>query len=37
MPDETGAPKAMLGVLADVEQPGRVRVGDAVEVLGRGQ
>jgi uncharacterized protein YcbX len=33
MPDETGAPKAMLGVLADVEQPGRVRLGDEVRVL----
>lgn len=33
MPDDTGAPKAMLGVLADVEQPGRVRLGDEVRVL----
>lgn len=33
MPDETGAPKAMLGVLADVERPGRVRLGDEVRVL----
>ena len=32
-PDETGAPKAMLGVLADVEAPGRVRLGDEVRVL----
>ncbi|MCI0584960.1 MAG: MOSC domain-containing protein [Chloroflexi bacterium] len=31
--DEHGAPKAMLGVLADVEQPGRVRLGDEVRVL----
>ena len=33
MPDATGAPKAMFGVLAAVEQPGRVRPGDRVEVL----
>lgn len=33
MPDATGAPKAMFGVLADVERPGRIRLGDAVEVL----
>jgi hypothetical protein len=33
MRDETGAPKAMLGVLADVERPGRVRVGDQVRLL----
>ena len=30
MPDASGAPKAMLGVLADVERPGRIRVGDEV-------
>ena len=36
MPDEKGAPKAMFGVLADVEQPGRVRLGDEVRVLGQG-
>jgi uncharacterized protein YcbX len=35
MPDDSGAPKAMFGVLADVEQPGRARVGDEVRVLGR--
>jgi len=35
MPDATGAPKAMFGVLADVEQPGRVRLGDEVVLLGR--
>jgi hypothetical protein len=34
MPDADGAPKAMFGVLADVEQPGRVRLGDEVSVLG---
>jgi len=34
IPDAHGAPKAMLGVLADVERPGRVTIGDAVEVLG---
>jgi uncharacterized protein YcbX len=33
MPDADGAPKAMFGVLADVEQPGRVRLGDEVRVL----
>jgi uncharacterized protein YcbX len=33
MPDEKGAPKAMFGVLADVEQPGLVRLGDEVTVL----
>ena len=33
MADATGAPKAMFGVLADVEQPGRVRLGDEVRVL----
>jgi uncharacterized protein YcbX len=33
MPDRSGAPKAMFGVLADVEQPGRVRLGDEVRVL----
>lgn len=35
MPDKSGAPKAMFGVLADVELPGRVRLGDAVQVLDR--
>ena len=33
MPDATGAPKAMFGVLAQVERPGRVRLGDEVNVL----
>ncbi|HEX9092788.1 MAG TPA: hypothetical protein VF902_02280, partial [Coriobacteriia bacterium] len=33
MPDGTGAPKAMFGVLANVEQPGRVRLGDEVLLL----
>jgi uncharacterized protein YcbX len=33
MSDVTGAPKAMFGVLADVERPGRVRLGDEVRVL----
>ncbi len=33
LPDSHGAPKAMLGVLAEVEQPGRIRVGDAVRLL----
>ena len=33
MPDKKGAPKAMFGVLADVEQPGRVRLGDEVRLL----
>ena len=33
MPDAKGAPKAMFGVLADVEQPGRVRLGDEVRLL----
>lgn len=33
MPDSKGAPKAMFGVLADVEQPGRIRVGDEIRVL----
>jgi uncharacterized protein YcbX len=28
-----GAPKAMFGVLADVEQPGRIRLGDEVRLL----
>ncbi|TAK00878.1 MAG: MOSC domain-containing protein [Chloroflexota bacterium] len=32
IPDEHGAPKAMLGVLADVERPGRVRLGDEARV-----
>ncbi len=30
MPDGSGMPKAMLGVLADVERPGTIRVGDVV-------
>ena len=34
MPDTHGAPKAMFGVLADVEQPGRVSLGDEVRVIG---
>ena len=34
MPDGHGAPKAMFGVLADVEQPGRIRLGDEVRDLG---
>ncbi len=33
MPDTKGAPKAMFGVLADVGQPGRIRLGDVVRVL----
>jgi MOSC domain-containing protein len=33
MPDRSGAPKAMFGVLADVVRPGRLRVGDEVHVL----
>ena len=33
MPDKHGAPKAMFGVLADVDQPGRIRLGDEVRVL----
>lgn len=33
--DASGAPKAMFGVLADVDRPGRVRLGDEVLVLGR--
>ncbi|MEO5918859.1 MAG: MOSC N-terminal beta barrel domain-containing protein [Candidatus Limnocylindrales bacterium] len=33
LPDRHGAPKAMLGVLAQVEQPGRVRLGDEVRLL----
>jgi uncharacterized protein YcbX len=33
MPDEKGAPKAMFGVLADVERPGRIRLGDVVRPL----
>ncbi len=32
--DRHGAPSAMFGILADVERPGRVRLGDAVLVLG---
>ncbi|MES2209721.1 MAG: MOSC N-terminal beta barrel domain-containing protein [Chloroflexota bacterium] len=32
MPDSKGAPKAMFGVLADVEQAGRIRLGDEVRV-----
>jgi uncharacterized protein YcbX len=35
MPDATGAPKAMFGVLAEVERAGRVRLGDEVQVLDR--
>ena len=33
MPDSKGAPKAMFGVLAEVEQSGRIRLGDEVRVL----
>ena len=33
MPDSKGAPKAMFGVLAEVEQPGRIRLGDEVRML----
>ena len=33
MPDKHGAPKAMFGVLADIDQPGRIRLGDEVRVL----
>ena len=33
MPNEDGAPKAMFGVLADVEQPGAIRLGDEVRLL----
>lgn len=33
MPDKHGAPKAMFGVLADIDQPGRIRLGDGVSVL----
>lgn len=33
LPDAHGAPKAMLGVLAQVEQPGRIRVGDEIRLL----
>ncbi|MEO8208314.1 MAG: MOSC N-terminal beta barrel domain-containing protein [Chloroflexota bacterium] len=33
LPDSHGAPKAMLGVLAEVDLPGRIRVGDQVRVL----
>jgi uncharacterized protein YcbX len=33
MPDATGAPKAMFGVLADVDRPGRVELGDGVRLL----
>ncbi len=33
LPDPTGAPKAMLGVLAEVERPGRIRLGDEVRPL----
>lgn len=33
IPDKHGAPKAMFGVLADVDQPGRIRLGDEVRVL----
>ena len=34
MPDGQGAPKAMFGVLAEVEQRGRIRLGDEVRDLG---
>jgi len=33
MPNAEGAPKAMFGVLADVERPGRVSLGDEVHPL----
>ncbi|MBF8289878.1 MAG: hypothetical protein HW391_846 [Chloroflexi bacterium] len=33
MPDAKGAPKAMFGVLAEVERPGIIRLGDEVRVL----
>jgi uncharacterized protein YcbX len=33
IPDRHGAPSAMFGILADVERPGRVRLGDEVVVL----
>ena len=33
IPDRHGAPSAMFGILADVERPGRVRLGDEVSVL----
>ena len=33
MPDKAGAPKAMFGVLADVERPGRVGLGDQATLL----
>ena len=32
LPDSSGAPKAMFGVLADVERPGRIRLGDEVRL-----
>jgi hypothetical protein len=31
--DSKGAPKAMFGVLAEVEQTSRIRLGDEVRVL----
>lgn len=33
MPDSRGAPKAMFGVLASVDQPGRISLSDVVRVL----
>lgn len=33
MPNKDGAPKAMFGVLADVERAGRIRLGDEVRPL----
>ncbi|MBI3745034.1 MAG: MOSC domain-containing protein [Chloroflexi bacterium] len=33
IPDASGVPKAMFGVLADVERPGRIRLGDEVRRL----
>ncbi|MEO8462711.1 MAG: MOSC N-terminal beta barrel domain-containing protein [Chloroflexota bacterium] len=33
LPDRHGAPKAMLGVLAQVEQAGRIQLGDEVRLL----
>ncbi|HZM72528.1 MAG TPA: MOSC N-terminal beta barrel domain-containing protein [Candidatus Polarisedimenticolia bacterium] len=33
IPDRHGAPKAMFGVLADIDQPGRIHLGDEVRVL----
>ena len=31
--DPSGAPKAMFGVLAEVDRPGRIRLGDVVHAL----